>query len=435
MDRQLRSHQIRCVEEILNKKRCALQLDMGIGKTIITLTAIQLLLNENKIKKVLIIAPLRVANSVWHHELTLWEHTRHLSYSICTGNEKKRKEALAKQVEIYIINRENILWLFDQNYSNIFDMIVVDESSSFKNPTAKRFKILRNFKSKYFVELCGTPSPNGLLDIWSQIFLLDKGEALERYITHYKNKYFFVDRSGYKWTVKNSESIYKKIEHLVISMRTKDYLELPEKIIINTELELPCNLMKTYKKFNRDSILGEIVASSEAVLTNKLLQFCNGAVYDNEGKTIEIHDLKLEALQDIIDDNPNENILVAYNYKSDLQRILKTFKHAQVMDKKGSQIESWNNKEIKLLLCHPESSGEGLNLQYGGNIIVWFSLTWNLKAYLQLNARLHRQGQTKPVVINHLIIKNCEDEKVIKTLNLKNINQEELLERFKIVLT
>lgn len=431
---KLRLHQLKAVNNIITKKKHALHLDMSIGKTIITLTAIKSLIDSFAINKILVIAPRHVANTVWHNEILKWEHLKGLTYSVCTGNEKQRLKTLNENVDIYIINRENIVWLFEQGYANKFDFIVVDESASFKNPSAKRFKALKKFKCEYLVELSGTPNPNGLLDIWSQIYLLDQGESLEKYITHYKDKYFNVDRSGYKFTAKNPEIIYKKIEHLVTSMRAEDYLELPEKNYVFTYVDLPN--MKDYRYFKKNMVINikdtTIIAETEAVLGNKLLQFCNGAIYDEFGNTHEIHNAKLDVLEDILEDNPNDNFIVAYNYKSDLERIKKRFKQAVVMDKKSSQVELWNKGQIKLLLCHPESCGEGLNLQFGGNMIIWFGLTWNLKSYLQLNARLHRQGQTKPVIINHIVAKSCEDERVIKGLNLKNIQQEELLNRFKV---
>lgn len=404
---------------------------MGIGKTIVALTVISDLLDEFSITKALVIAPLLVAKNVWHNEIQQWEHVKHLTYSIVNGTEKERLKALNKDVNVYIINRENVPWLYQNGFTE-FDFIVLDESSSFKNPSSKRFKAIKKFKYDYLIELTGTPSPNGLLDIWSQYYLLDRGKSLGHAMYIYKEKYFYTDYYGYKWTPKNPDLIYKAIEHLTISMKDEDYLDLPERIDLITPIVIP--EYQKYKELEKEFILqikdNEIVVSSLPVLGNKLLQFCNGAIYDENKNILEIHQAKLEALEDIIEDNPNENILVAYNFKSDLERLKNRFKHAVTMNVEGNMIEKWNKGEIKLLLCHPASSGKGLNLQYGGYIIVWFGLTWNLEDYLQFNKRLHRPGQLKPVIINHIIAQDCIDEKILKVLNQKNVTQQNLLNAF-----
>lgn len=422
----LHEYQKRAVSFIKEKEKCALYLDMGLGKTITTLTAIKELLDECLIRKVLIIAPLRVANSTWHKEIANWQHLENLTYSICTGSEKQRKDALAKNVDIYIINRENTQWLFENKYS--FDCIILDESSSFKSPKAKRFKAIKKANYNYMIQLSGTPSPKGLQDLWSQIVLLDKGERLGRTYSLYMSRYFYPDRWGYNYTVKDPKLIYEQIDDITLSMQAADYIELPAHINVVTEIQIP--EFKKYKAFQKEFILRikeeEITASTAAVLTNKLLQYANGAIYDEDKKFIEIHDAKLDALEEIIEDNKNENILVAYNFQSDLVRLKKRFKHAiQLTDDKI--IADWNANRIKLLLAHPASCGMGLNLQHGGNNIIWFGMTWNLEHYLQFNARLHRQGQIKPVVINHIISKNTIDEKIIYSLNNKNINLKDLL--------
>lgn len=424
----LHNYQKRAVEFIKDKKKCALYLDMGLGKTATTLTAIKELLEESKISKVLIIAPLRVANSTWHKEIENWQHLNNLTYSICTGSEKTRKEALKLKANIYIINRENVQWLYE--YTNFkFDCIVIDESSSFKSPKSKRFRALKKVEYNYMIQLSGTPSPNGLEDLWSQIFLLDRGERLGRTYSMYINNYFYSDRYGYNNYIKDSSVVYNLINDITLSMQAKDYIELPDYIKVTTDVEIPC--FKKYKEFEKDFILkikeDEITASTAAVLANKLLQFSNGAIYDENKNFVEIHESKLDVLQDIIEENENSNILVAYNFQSDLKRLQKRFENGIVLDNNEKIIDLWNNKKIKLMFAHPASCSMGLNLQKGGNIIIWFGLTWNLEHYLQFNARLHRQGQEKPVIINHIVAKNTIDEKVIKSLNNKNFNLKDLL--------
>lgn len=421
-------YQLRSIKFIKDKKRCALYLGMGLGKTLISLTSIQQLLEESKINKVLIIAPLRVANSVWHNEILKWDHLKNLTYCICTGSSKQRLKALSENVNIYIINRENVSWLLENNL-NKFDMIILDESSSFKNPSSARFKALKKFKYEYLIELTGTPSPNGLLDIWSQIYLLDKGERLGKSFYEYKFNHFVSDYMGYNFTPRDPNKIYSLISDITMSMKVEDYLCLPNKIELKTIVDIPC--IDKYKELKKKLILeinnSHITSFNAGVLSNKLLQFCNGAIYDELGETIELHSAKIDALIDIIDNNPNENFLIAYNYKSDLVRLKNKFKHAIVLDNQDQIIKDWNEGKIKLLLCHPASAGKGINLQHGGNIIIWFGLTWNLEDYLQFNARLYRQGQQKPVIINHIIAKDCIDEIVLQSLQKKDKIQNNLL--------
>lgn len=430
--KQLHSYQLKAIDFILDKKKCALYLGMGLGKTIITLTAIAELINRQKISKVLIIGPLRVVNHVWHTELQRWKHTRNLDYSIATGSPKQRTNALTKQADIYLINRENVKWLYDNGHTQ-WDMIVLDESSSFKSPTSQRFKTLRTFQYNYMVQLTGTPSPNGLLDIWSQIYLLDKGKRLGKAIYIYTNNYFIPDYYGYNLTCRDPDAIYNKISDITLSMSNEDYLTLPTKIDLTTYVDIGNHAL--YKELKKEFLATiqnkEIVAVNAATLSGKLLQLCNGAIYDADKNIIEIHDAKLDALEEIIEGNSDDNILVAYNFRSDLKRIKTRFKSAVILDKEGSQIKQWNEGRIKLLLCHPASSGKGLNLQEGGNIIVWFGLTWNLEDYLQFNGRLHRQGQIKPVIINHIVAKGCIDEVVMEMLLKKNISLNSLLEFLK----
>jgi SNF2 family DNA or RNA helicase len=430
--KKLHKYQIKAVDFILEKKLCALYLGMGLGKTVISLTAIVELLNTNTIRKILVIGPLRVINNVWHEEIAKWSHTSHLTYSIVTGTEAQRLEAFKKDVSIYLINRENVCWAYVHDYAT-WDMIVVDESSSFKNPSSKRFKALKKFKYEYMVQLTGTPSPNGLMDLWSQIYLLDQGKRLGKTVYHYSNTYFYPDYSGYNLICRNSRDIYSKIADITLSLNAKDYIDLPAKIKMNTFVDIGEHaLYKELKKEFLTTIMDRnIVALNAAALTCKLLQFCNGAIYDAEKNIVEIHDAKLKALEEIIDDNPKEPILVAYNFRSDLIRLKRHFPTSVILDREGNQIAKWNNGEIKLLLCHPASCGKGLNLQRGGSIIVWFGLTWNLEDYLQFNSRIHRQGQKKPVIINHIVAKNCIDETVLKMLTEKKMSLDNLLDSLK----
>lgn len=438
----LHKYQSKAIDFIKEKKKVALFLDMGLGKSISSLTAIVDLIDSMSVNKILVIAPLRVANTTWHSEARKWKHTKHLDINICTGNEKNRRAQLHKTADVYIINRENVEWLVNLYGKKWpFDCVIIDESSSFKSPSSNRFKALRKTVSytEYCVLLTGTPSPNGLLDLWSQIYLLDVGTRLGRSMTAYKQRFFETDFMGYKFTPKQGakETIYELLEDISLSMQASDYLELPERIDTVVNVDLPVKCKKQYDELQKEFIVSldaetDIEAQTAATLANKLLQFCNGAIYtDDVGNWEEIHKVKLDALNDIIEDNPDENILVAYNYKTDLERLKKKFKKAVVMDKQGLAVDKWNNNQIKLLLAHPASAGHGLNLQKGGSIIVWFGLNWSLELYQQFNARLHRQGQDKPVRIVHIVITDCIDERVLQTLADKYIVQDDLLQALK----
>ncbi len=438
----LHHYQDKAVDFILAKKKVALLLDMGLGKTISSLTAITDLVDSLSVNKVLIIAPLRVANTVWHKEASNWNHTKHLKVNICTGSEKNRHANLLLPGDVYVINRENIEWLVNLYGKKWpFDCVIVDESSSFKSPSSRRFKALRKTinLTEYCVLLTGTPSPNGLLDLWSQYYLLDSGERLGRNMTAYKNRFFESDYMGYKFTPRKnaSNNIYQLVNDITLSMQAEDYLELPQRIDSVVKVALPAKQLKIYKELEKEFIIeleceSEIEAVSAATLANKLLQFSNGAIYTDEvGNWSEVHKAKLEALADIAEDNSGENILVAYNYKTDLERLKKKFPDAVVMDKKGEAVARWNNGEIKMLLAHPASAGHGLNLQKGGSLIVWFGLTWSLECYQQFNARLHRQGQTKPCRIVHIVASECIDERVLTVLSDKDAVQDNLLKALK----
>ena len=435
---QLHKYQERSVAFIKDRKRCGLFLDMGLGKSVSTLTAIIDLLEDFSVRRVLVIAPLRVANSVWSQEVQKWQHLLGLRVSVCTGSEKQRLTALHMDADVFVINRENITWLVEQYGTRwLFDMVVVDESSSFKNASTKRFKALRKIlpATEYLVLLTGTPSPNSLLDLWSQMYLIDFGQSLGRTMTAYKQRFFEQDYMGYKFTPREGSAaiIHNLIAPGVIHMSAEDYLELPKRIDLIERVDMPSAALETYIKFEKTLLAQlddgeEVEAISAAVLANKLLQFANGGIYTNKNRDwSEIHSIKLDTLEEIVEDNPNENIIVAYNYRFDLERLQKKFPSAVTMDKKQETIDRWNRGEIKMMLAHPASAGHGLNLQGGGSFIVWFGLTWSLEYYQQFNARLHRQGQTRPVRILHILTKETIDERVLSVLSMKNATQNKLL--------
>jgi len=437
----LHAYQERGVQFIKDVDKCALFLDMGLGKTLTSLTAISDLSDSLEVNKTLIIAPLRVANTTWHKELESWEHTKHLTYSICTGSEKDRLQALMRDVDVYIINRDNVKWLVEYYKKKWpFDMVVIDESSSFKSATSQRWKALRKVMPYVdrLIELTGTPAPNGLMDLYAQIYLLDTGERLGRNMTAFKSRFFESDYMGYKYNLKEGadNKIYSLIDDVVMTMRAEDYLQLPDRIELVSAVQLPVKLKSQYDVLEKEFIAEidntELAVFNAAALANKLLQFSNGAVYTDEHKNwVELHNGKLDALKDIVEDNQNENILVAYNYKTDLERLQKAFPNAVVLDKAGEAVDKWNSGEIKMLLAHPASAGHGLNLQHGGSMIVWFGLNWSLELYQQFNGRLHRQGQTKPVRIIHLVAEGCIDEKVMLAIQAKAKTQDELLDYLK----
>lgn len=429
------------IDFIYNTPKCAVWAGLGLGKTITTITAITDLIDSISINTVLIIAPLRVANSVWHIEAKRWEHTKHLKFSIVTGNDKERRTALHKTADVYVINRENVQWLVELYAKKWpFDMIVIDESSSFKSASSQRFKALKKVlpQTSRIVELTGTPSPNGLIDIWSQIYLLDDGQRLGKSMTAYKQRFFESDYMGYKFKpVKSADKIiHKLIDDIVISLNVDDYLEMPERIDTVIKVQLPQNRLDEYKQLEREFLIqindNDIVAYNAATLAGKLLQYCNGAMYTDELKNwTEIHSAKLDAIDDIIAENSDENLLIAYNFKTDLERLKKRYPDAVVLDNNPDIIKQWNDGNIKMLLAHPASAGHGLNLQHGGSIIVWFGLNWSLELYQQFNGRLYRQGQTKPVRIVHIVADGCIDNRVMQAIENKAQTQDELLDAMK----
>ena len=433
----LHKYQVDLISFIKKHHKCGAFLDMGMGKTAVALTAALDLLDDLFVQRVLIIAPLRVANTVWKQEAKNWEHLKHLDIVICTGSLTERKAALMQKADVTVINRENIAWLIE-NYKWDWNMVIIDESSSFKSHKAKRFKALKKI-IKYIdamLLLTGTPSPNGQLDLWSQLYLIDQGERLGRTITNYRNRYFKASGFkgyGYEILENSAEKINEKIKDVCIALDSDDYLDLPDRIDVVEKIQMDATATKLYKELEKEFIIQlkggkDITAVSGGALANKLLQVANGAIYDEEQDWHLIHDAKLAALQDIIEDHPNENFMVAYNYKSDLTRLKKTFSKAVVLSKSGVELDAWNKDKIKMLLVHPASAGHGLNAQFGGDAIIWFGLNWSLENYQQLNKRMHRQGRGKPVRIIHLVTQGTVDMKVMKALASKAKTQAELLE-------
>ena len=428
---------------IIEKEKCGVFIDMGLGKTVATLTAIdELMYDRFEIQRVLVIAPLRVAQNVWDAEIEKWDHLNHFSISKILGPEKRRMKALNTEADIYVINRENVEWLVNL-YKNYwpFDMVVVDEMSSFKSNKSKRFRALRKMRPfiKRMVGLTGTPAPNGLIDLWPQIYLLDGGERLGKTITGYRERYFVPDKRSrdviftYKPRPGSEEAIYEKISDICISMKAEDYLQLPGRVNNTIKVEMPEKAKKKYDQLERDKLLplleSDVEADSAGVLTNKLLQMAGGAVYDEHGSVEEIHKAKLNALEEVIEAAGGKPVMVFYSYRHEMDRILNKFK-ARVLDKK-EDIEDWNRGEVPVMLAHPASTGHGLNLQTGGNIIIWFGLPWSLELYQQANARLDRQGQEETVVIHHLVTQGTVDEDVMRVLENKESGQDALLEAVK----
>lgn len=418
----------------------ALLIDMGLGKTSITLTAIRnLLFDSFEVCKVLVIAPLRVAKNTWTDEIKKWEHLSTLTYSLIVGNENERLSALNEKADIYIINRENVDWLVNKSgYKFDFDMVVIDELSSFKNHQSKRFKSLMKVRPlvKRIVGLTGTPSSNGLMDLFAEFKILDMGKRLGYFIGQYRNTYFKPDKMNgpivysYKPLPNAENAIYEKISDITVSMKANEYLKMPELLTSNYVVELSNSEKNQYDEMKKSLVLeitdGEITASNAASLSNKLCQLSNGAIYDDEQNIVEIHDRKLEALEDIIESMNGKPLLIAYWYRHDLGRIKSRFSVREI--KTSEDISDWNDGKIPVALIHPASAGHGLNLQNGGSTLVWFGLTWSLELYQQTNARLYRQGQKNTVVIQHIITKGTIDEQILKALQKKNKTQADLID-------
>jgi SNF2 family DNA or RNA helicase len=429
-------------EFILTHSQSAIFLDCGLGKTVITLTALYYLLFDSfEIRKVLVICPLRVG-AVWVEEINKWIHLNILRFAVAIGTEAQRKAALMQTADIYIINRENVDWLVNRSgLAFDYDMVVVDELSSFKSHQAKRFKSLMKVrpKVKRIVGLTGTPSSNGLMDLWAEFRLLDMGHRLGRFISRYREDYFVPDKRNqqivfsYKPKPGAEDAIYRRISDITISMKNTDYLKLPELVMNEVKVKLSEKEAHCYQTLQQELVLPlkgkEIDAVNAAALSGKLLQMANGAVYDEDGAVVQIHDRKLDALEDLIEAANGKPVLVAYWFKHDLERILSRFP-AEKLDSPDS-IKRWNNGEIPVAVVHPASAGHGLNLQAGGSNLIWFGLTWSLELYQQTNARLWRQGQKDTVVIHHLVAKGTIDERVIKALKNKDNTQAALIDAVK----
>ena len=438
------NYQAYAIDYIETHPIAAVLLDMGLGKTVISLTAIaDLLFDSFEAHRILVVAPLRVARDTWPAEIAKWEHLQHLTYAVCVGTPKERRTALMSGADITIINRENLGWLIDSSgFDFDYDMVIIDELSSFKNHKSKRFQSLMKVrpKVKRIIGLTGTPSSNGLMDLWAEFKLLDFGERLGRFITHYRNNYFIPDkRNGeiiysYKPMPYAEDAIYRRISDITISMKSTDHLQMPELITSQYEVQLSEEETQRYEELKADFILelpeGEITAANAASLTGKLSQLANGAIYDDDGNIIEFHDRKLDALEDLIEAANGKPLLVAYWFKHDLQRIKKRFDVREI--KSSKDITDWNNGDIPVAVIHPASAGHGLNLQAGGSTLIWFGLTWSLELYQQTNARLWRQGQTfGTVVIEHIITKGTIDERILKALSKKELTQNALIDAVK----
>ena len=438
---ELHSYQKYAAEFICTHEASAILLDCGCGKTVITLTAIkELLWNRFEVRKVLVICPVRVAD-VWREEIQKWEHLRGLRISIAIGSAEERREALAQEADIHVINRENVQWLVE-NCEWQWDMLVVDELSSFKNPKAKRFKALKRMRPrvKRIVGLTGTPSSNGLMDLWAEYRLLDMGARLGKFLGAYRQEYFRPDKTNgyivysYKLLQGAEEKIYRRISDMTVSIRCTDVLQMPELISVPYEVRMNDEEMQTYKRLKQDLVLtlkdGEVTAGNAAALCGKLSQLANGAIYRDDGASVEVHSRKLDALEDIIEAQCGKPLLVAYWFRHDLERIAKRFDIERIDTARS--ISRWNEGLIPVGLIHPASAGHGLNLQSGGNSLVWFGLTWSLELYMQTNARLWRQGQKNgTVVIRHIVSKGTVDERILKALRNKELTQTSLMEAVK----
>ena len=437
-----------CAARIVADAAVGLFLDMGLGKTVITLDAINTLRYDRwAVQRVLIIAPKKVAEGTWTKEAQKWEHLRHLRISAVLGSQQKRLRALATPADIYVINRDNVAWLVDY-FKNAwpFDMVVLDESSSFKNSQSKRFKALKLVRSRInrLVELTGTPASNGLIDLWAQIYLLDGGARLGRTLGQYRERFFDPDKRSrtqiFSYTPKDGsmEYIQQAIGDICVSMKAEDYLNLPDRMFDDVPVVLDDKARKAYRQLERDLLLeldeGQITAASAGVLTGKLLQLCNGAVYDSEKRPFAIHNCKVEAFLEVLEQLNGQHCLVFYNFQHDRDRLLAALEPLGLrvrVYQNAADEDAWNAGEVDVLLAHPASCAYGLNLQNGGHHIVWFGLTWSLEQYEQANKRLHRQGQRHPVIVHHLVVQGGMDEDVIDSLRAKGDTQEALMDALK----
>lgn len=460
-ENNLHGYQKACVKHIIDNQFCGVFLDMGLGKTVSTLTAVNYLMNDYcEISSVLVIAPKRVAESVWQEEAEKWGHLQHLRFSKIIGSAKQRASAIKTNADVYIISRDNVAWLCALYGGGKlpFDMVVIDELSSFKSHKSERFKALKGARPylKRLVGLTGTPAPNGLIDLWPQIYLMDRGDRLEKTISRYRERYFRPCKTNgpvvYSYSLLNDSEqlIHERIKDICISMKAEDYLSMPHRTDNYITLKMPADIKKQYEDFERHKVLDliapeqvedtdkwvdkpiEISVVNAAALSNKLLQFANGAVYNEDRDVFPIHDIKLSALEEIIEDSNGQPVLVAWTYQFDRDRIKNYLKKYTPRElKTNKDIKDWNEGKIQVLLAHPASAGHGLNLQAGGSIIVWYGQTWSLELYQQFNARLYRQGQQNHVIINHLILEGTHDEDVMRALKAKDKKQNALMDSIK----
>ncbi len=444
------AYQEKAIEFALSRGSCGLFLDMGLGKSVISLTVIKALKDLYfDLKKALVVAPKRVAEDTWPKEICKWTHLQDLTVSEIRGTPKQRTAALHAEADLYIVSRDNLSWLVDRIPEELgewpYDTVILDELSSFKNPSSQRFKKLRKMLPhiKRVIGLTGTPAPNGYLDLWSQIYLLDRGERLEKTLTRFRSKYCDVIHlpgfNKYRMKPGAEREIDSLLKDLCISMKSKDYLILREPVRMERRAFLSPKERQVYERMQEEALIefesgSEVAAMSAAAILNKLLQIASGSVYVDGEDYEELHDRKLEVLEDLIEEAQGEPVLVFYGYRSDKERILKRFPGARTLDT-SKDIEGWNSGKISVLLAHPASAGHGLNLQDGGSIIIWYTLPWSLELYQQANARLQRQGQMETVRIYHIITDETVDEKVMHVLDGKHIRQEELLESLKAKLT
>ena len=444
------AYQQHCIEQIIKIPKLGLFLDMGLGKTVTTLTAVhELKYNRFAVGKVLVVAPKKVAEGTWTKEKDKWDHTRCLRVSQVLGSQARRIRALNTPADIYITNRENVVWLVD-HYRNSwpFDMVVVDESSSFKSHTAKRFKALASVSGRIqrMVELTGTPSPNGLEDLWAQVYLLDGGERLGKRYGQFRERYFDPGKRGngviYSWDPKtgSEQGILDRISDICISMKAEDYLQLPDITYSQVPVVLDTKAERAYQELEREMVLalpeedGDISVTSAAALSNKLLQLANGALYDDSHIPHEVHGCKIEAFMELVESLQGKSALVFYNFQHDKERIKKALGKTglHVRELKGPQDEDdWNARKVDILLAHPASAAYGLNLQQGGNHVIWFGLNWNYELYSQANKRLHRQGQEEKVIVHHLVCQGTRDEDVMAALERKEGAQEWVMQSLK----
>lgn len=433
----LHVYQTSTADMMIREKSLLVAMGLGLGKTLTTLTALVDVLNACAVSRALIVSTLRVCNTVWKQEAANWQHLQHLTLNIATGSEAQRKRAIDSQSDAVIINCDNIQWLVDTYAKKWpFDVLILDESTLFKNGSSKRFKALKKTLShyQYVWLLSATPMPNGPIDLWSQMYLIDQGKRLGKTKTNFMQRFFESDYMGYKFSPREGapDKISSLVADKVLRLSTTDHIDMPDLIEVVQTCQLSSSAVDKYRTFEREYFAEfegqEIEALNAASLTGKLLQLANGAIYTGEGQWAEFHDSKLDALAELIELNPDENILLAYNFKSDLARILAKFPHAVQLDKDQTTVDRWNQGEIKLLLAHPQSAGHGLNLQRGGALCVWFGLNWSLELIQQLNGRLYRQGQSRAVRIVYLVAEGTIDSKVLSVIRNKDATQSAMLE-------